>query len=56
VVLFNRSNPSGVRFWEPLIELLGGMVQPGAFVVAGTLEEILPAIRRAWRPRVPAEA
>ena len=56
VVLFNRSNPSGVRFWEPLIELLGGMCQPGDFVVAETLEEILPAIRKGMAAKVPAEA
>lgn len=45
VVLFNRANPAGVRFWDPLIELLGSMCQPGDFVVANELGDILPAIR-----------
>lgn len=44
VVIFNREHRTGVRFWDPLIELLSGMAQPGDFVVADTLEELLPAI------------
>jgi hypothetical protein len=44
VVIFNRPNGAGVNFWDPLIELLEGMCRPGDFMVAQTLEEILPAI------------
>jgi hypothetical protein len=44
VVIFNRCNSAGVRFWDPLIGLLESMCRPGDFVVAETLEEILPAI------------
>jgi len=45
VVIFNRENAAGARFWDPLIELLEGMCQPGDFVVVDALEAILPAIR-----------
>ncbi|MCW1887077.1 LOG family protein [Luteolibacter flavescens] len=44
VVIFNRPNAAGVRFWDPLIDLLSGMCQPGDFVVANELADILPAI------------
>ncbi|WP_166442566.1 LOG family protein [Phragmitibacter flavus] len=49
VVIFNRASSNGLRFWDPLIELLGTMSQPGDFVVANTLEEILPAIQTGMR-------
>lgn len=45
VVIFNRLNESGLSFWDPLIALLRGRCQPGDFVVANRLEEILPAIQ-----------
>lgn len=45
IVIFNRKNADGVAFWDPMIELLGGMCQPGDFTVADTLEEILPALK-----------
>jgi uncharacterized protein (TIGR00730 family) len=45
VVVFNRAHDSGVRFWDPLIALLGGLCQPGDFVVADDLDAILPLIR-----------
>jgi uncharacterized protein (TIGR00730 family) len=45
VVLFNRENYVGLRFWDPLINLLTDLCEPGDFVVARTLEDILPAIR-----------
>jgi uncharacterized protein (TIGR00730 family) len=55
IVIFNREHHSGLRFWDPLIQLLGRMAQPGDFVVANTLEELLPAIgpgmRKARRAR-----
>jgi predicted Rossmann-fold nucleotide-binding protein len=56
VVLFNRRNPAGVRFWAPLIEMLTGLCRPGDFVVADSLEEILPAVRAGMTARIPAEA
>jgi uncharacterized protein (TIGR00730 family) len=56
VVLFNRLNPAGVRFWAPLIELLNGLCRPGDFVVAGSLDEILPAVRAGMDAKIPAEA
>lgn len=44
VVIFNRENSQGQKFWDPLIEMLGKMTKPGDFVVASSLEELLPAI------------
>lgn len=46
VILFNRSNIAGLRFWDPLIDLLSGMCEPGEFVVANDLDDILPAVIR----------
>lgn len=54
VVLFNRSNAGGVRFWDPLIDLLSDLCQPGDFVVANGLGDILPAIQRGLAERQPA--
>jgi hypothetical protein len=40
-----QGNAAGVRFWDPLINLLSDLCQPGDFTVASELEDILPAIR-----------
>lgn len=45
VVIFNREHRSGVRFWDPLIDLLSEIAMPGDFVVANMMEDLLPAIR-----------
>lgn len=47
VVIFNRRNPSGVGFWDPLIDLLDGLCPPGYFVVASTLDDVIPYVSRA---------
>ncbi len=44
VVIYNREHHTGVRFWDPLIDLLSDMAQPGDFVVAKTMQDLLPAI------------
>ena len=49
VVIFNREHHTGQRFWDPLIELLNRMCRPGDFVVANTLEELLPGITPAMK-------
>jgi Predicted Rossmann fold nucleotide-binding protein len=54
VVIFNRRDPLGVRFWDPLIDLLSDLCKPGDFVVATELEDILPAIRSGMTRRRPA--
>ena len=54
VVIFNREHHNGLRFWDPLITLLGSMARPGDFVVADTLEELLPAITPGMRKPVSA--
>ncbi len=56
VILFNRPNPAGVRFWAPLIELLRGLCQPGDFIVADDFRDIMPAIRKGLAARAPAGA
>jgi len=45
VVIFNRKNTAGAKFWDPLIDLLSDMCRSGDFLVANHLEDILPAIR-----------
>lgn len=44
VVVYNRLDRSGLSFWDPLIDLLSNLCQPGDFVVARELEDLLPAI------------
>ncbi len=56
VVLFNRQNSAGVRFWDPLIELLRGFCGSGDFAVANSLDDILPAIRGGLAEKQPAGA
>ncbi|WP_035608659.1 LOG family protein [Haloferula sp. BvORR071] len=56
VILFNRENADGVRFWDPLIGLLGDLCEPGSFGVAESLDGILPLIREGLEAREPAEA
>lgn len=51
VVIFNRETRAGVRFWDPLIDLLSGLCQPGDFVVARELADLLPAIEPSLRKR-----
>ncbi len=47
VVIFNRRNPSGVGFWDPLIDLLDGLCVPGDFVVAHTLNDVIPYVSKS---------
>lgn len=44
VVIFNRRSGTGLNFWDPLIDLLSDICNPGDFVVATELDDILPAI------------
>jgi hypothetical protein len=45
VVIFNRENHAGLRFWDPLIDLLSDMCVPGDFLVARSMDDLLPAIK-----------
>jgi uncharacterized protein (TIGR00730 family) len=45
VVVFNRLDAGGNRFWAPLIERFSGFCRPDDFVVADDLRGILPLIR-----------
>jgi uncharacterized protein (TIGR00730 family) len=51
VVIFNREDRTGVKFWDPLIALLERMCAPGDFVVTETLEGLLPAITPGMKRR-----
>lgn len=44
VVVFNRHCGGGGQFWDPLIDLLSDLCDPGDFIVAREMEDILPAI------------
>lgn len=45
VIVFNRMDSSGVRFWTPLIELLDEWCGEGDFAVVGELDEIVPTVK-----------
>jgi len=45
VVVFNRLDASGVRFWDLLIELMEPWCRTGEFVVVDELDDIIPAVR-----------
>lgn len=47
VVVFNRlDETTGVRFWDPLIRHFNGLSSDCDFIVADSLDEILPLIRK----------
>ncbi|MFK7849623.1 MAG: LOG family protein [Akkermansiaceae bacterium] len=46
VIVFDRMDSSGQRFWTPLIDLLEDWCDDGEFTVVNELEEILPTIKR----------
>lgn len=52
VVLFNRRDARGVRFWDPLIEMLGPFAGPAGLTVARDLGEVLERVQE----RLPAVA
>ena len=54
MILFIRANAAGVRFWDPLIGLLFNLCESGSFVVAESLDDILPAIREGLPAEQPA--
>jgi uncharacterized protein (TIGR00730 family) len=46
VVIFNRLDESGDRFWEPLVELLGKYCNADDYTIVNELDEIIPAIKQ----------
>lgn len=46
IVIFNRIDTEGRKFWDPLIALLDDLCQCGDFIVANELGEIVPAVER----------
>jgi uncharacterized protein (TIGR00730 family) len=46
VLVYDRMDRSGVRFWSPLNDLLSDACCDGSYQVVGTLEDILPAIKQ----------
>ena len=45
VIIFNRLDISGLRFWEPLVALLGKYCNPDHYTIVNELEDIVPAIK-----------
>ena len=45
VVIFNRLDAKGVRFWNPLIQMLSTWCYDGEFVVVDELRDIVPTIK-----------
>ena len=45
VIVYDRMDEGGQRFWTPLIELLGEWCNDGEFVVVEELGEIIPAVQ-----------
>lgn len=46
VILFNRKDSNGTRFWTPLIKLLGEWCYERQFVVVDELADIVPTVKR----------
>ncbi|MEP2777436.1 MAG: LOG family protein [Luteolibacter sp.] len=46
VIVFDRMDASGTRFWTPLIKLLEEWCYDGEFVVVEELDEIVPTVRK----------
>ncbi|MEJ6571394.1 MAG: LOG family protein [Akkermansiaceae bacterium] len=46
VILFNRENEEGVRFWDPFISLLEAKCSPGMFHVVDDLDDLVPTTLR----------
>jgi uncharacterized protein (TIGR00730 family) len=53
VVIFNRKNANGLRFWAPLIELLGTWCYDREFVVVDELDELIPRLKAIMPALVP---
>ncbi|MFD2258093.1 LOG family protein [Luteolibacter algae] len=45
VVIYNRPDESGRRFWDPMIRLLGEWCYDGEFTVVENLDEIIPTVK-----------
>jgi uncharacterized protein (TIGR00730 family) len=45
VIVYDKLDESGIRFWTPLIDLLGNWCGEGEFAVVGELSAIVPKIR-----------
>jgi hypothetical protein len=46
VVVFNRVDARGVRFWDPLIGMLGPFLGPHDLTVADDLDEVMAGVQR----------
>lgn len=46
VIVFDRKDADGRRFWSPLIKLLGEWCYDGEFVVVDELSEIIPTVQK----------
>ena len=46
VVVFNRKDANGMRFWTPLIKLLGEWCYDREFIVVEELEDLVPTVKK----------
>jgi len=46
VVVFNREDAGGARFWTPLIKVLRNWCDDSQFVVVEDLDDIVPTVKR----------
>jgi predicted Rossmann-fold nucleotide-binding protein len=46
VVVFNREDAGGTRFWTPLIKVLRNWCDDSQFVVVEDLDDIVPTVKR----------
>ncbi len=56
VVIFNRRDADGVRFWDPLIRMLRPWCFDGEFVVVDDLEDLIPTARKLMPTAQPVGA
>ncbi|MFC7336537.1 LOG family protein [Haloferula chungangensis] len=50
IVIFNRRDPKGDGFWDPLIALLDELCETDNYQVADSLDDIIPAVTRNLIP------
>lgn len=51
VIVFNRTDAHGVKFWDPLIAMLKPWCEKGEFVVVDELSEIIPTAKELMAAR-----
>lgn len=50
VIVFNREDTNGVRFWDPLVRMLEPWCSANDFVVVDALDDIIPTTKKLMAP------